>query len=101
MTLRVSISFTLLPLVLYSSFFFFNDTATTEIYTLSLHDALPICARPMRPCQDCRMRLYRPTLRRAGFSSPRIAPGAMAGGERESTPLESNHSQKSYSAFFF
>src|SRR2546426_3649980 len=26
-------------------FFFFNDTATTEIYTLSLHDALPICAR--------------------------------------------------------
>src|SRR2546427_7998183 len=41
-------------------FFFFNDTATTEIYTLSLHDALPICcgedgpssgrgARPARP----------------------------------------------------
>src|SRR5256885_8953768 len=27
-----------------SSFFFFNDTATTEIYPLSLHDALPICA---------------------------------------------------------
>src|SRR2546425_13123973 len=26
-------------------FFFFNDTATTEIYTLSLHDALPICQR--------------------------------------------------------
>src|SRR2546422_7507375 len=26
-------------------FFFFNDTATTEIYTLSLHDALPICNR--------------------------------------------------------
>src|SRR5260221_3875104 len=26
-------------------FFFFNDTATTEIYTLSLHDALPICDR--------------------------------------------------------
>src|SRR5712675_3477517 len=30
-------------LVLSSFFFFFNDTATTEIYTLSLHDALPIC----------------------------------------------------------
>src|SRR5256885_17142748 len=30
------------PLVLCSVFFFFNDTATTEIYTLSLHDALPI-----------------------------------------------------------
>src|SRR5260370_39062360 len=28
-----------------SFFFFFNDTATTEIYTLSLHDALPICGR--------------------------------------------------------
>src|SRR4030095_17193460 len=34
--------------VVYLFFFFFNDTATTEIYTLSLHDALPIwcdCAR--------------------------------------------------------
>src|SRR2546430_13554278 len=29
-------------LILFSFFFFFNDTATTEIYTLSLHDALPI-----------------------------------------------------------
>src|SRR2546430_12190621 len=28
-------------------FFFFNDTATTEIYTLSLHDALPISCRPI------------------------------------------------------
>ena len=27
-------------------FFFFNGTATTEIYTLSLHDALPICQKP-------------------------------------------------------
>src|SRR2546421_2798531 len=30
-----------------SSFFFFNDTATTEIYTLSLHDALPIYFQPV------------------------------------------------------
>src|SRR5260221_13541978 len=29
--------------IIASSYFFFNDTATTEIYTLSLHDALPIC----------------------------------------------------------
>src|SRR3712207_8002897 len=29
--------------------FFFNDTATTEIYTLSLHDALPICEERERP----------------------------------------------------
>src|SRR3989442_14460465 len=33
----------------FSSFFFFNDTATTEIYTLSLHDALPIYGLPARP----------------------------------------------------
>src|SRR3989442_12785192 len=32
-------------------FFFFNDTATTEIYTLSLHDALPISTRPRVPCR--------------------------------------------------
>src|SRR3712207_9591447 len=30
---------------MYTTFFFFNDTATTEIYTLSLHDALPISSR--------------------------------------------------------
>src|SRR2546422_5902628 len=33
----------ILPFIVFS-FFFFNDTATTEIYTLSLHDALPISA---------------------------------------------------------
>src|SRR5215204_7762499 len=46
-------------------FFFFNDTATTEIYTLSLHDALPIPLRasPARPTSSTwwrrRMRSYR------------------------------------------
>src|SRR3712207_9596713 len=40
-------------------FFFFNDTATTEIYTLSLHDALPISSRP-------RPRRSRPSPRRRG-----------------------------------
>src|SRR6266699_6716962 len=39
------------PLVCFFSFFF-NDTATTEIYTLSLHDALPICL----PASDARAR---------------------------------------------
>src|SRR5439155_21410730 len=34
---------TLYPFYTYLYLFFFNDTATTEIYTLSLHDALPIC----------------------------------------------------------
>src|SRR6266702_8991147 len=42
-----------------SSFFFFNDTATTEIYTLSLYDALPIC----------------PARSRAWCPRPRGAPG--------------------------
>src|SRR3712207_7835112 len=32
---------------MFAPFFFFNDTATTEIYTLSLHDALPISRRPL------------------------------------------------------
>src|SRR5258708_1934790 len=40
----VYISFLMIPLPPISYFFFFNDTATTEIYTLSLHDALPISA---------------------------------------------------------
>src|SRR5262249_61287258 len=37
-----------LPPPFSTSFFFFNDPATPEIYTLSLHDALPICRRPGR-----------------------------------------------------
>src|SRR6266850_7874480 len=52
--------FFLLLVVFFCFFFFFNDTATTEIYTLSLHDALPIwrratwsharwCAKPKGP----------------------------------------------------
>src|SRR2546427_13028169 len=41
-----------------SLFFFFNDTATTEIYTLSLHDALPIC--PSETVRLCGGSLVRP-----------------------------------------
>src|SRR2546430_16257713 len=37
-------------------FFFFNDTATTEIYTLSLHDALPISRARRSWCRDLRLR---------------------------------------------
>src|SRR3712207_7348469 len=36
--------------------FFFNDTATTEIYTLSLHDALPICVTPSPATRRARVR---------------------------------------------
>src|SRR2546427_1978387 len=42
--------------VLCSLFFFFNDTATTEIYTLSLHDALPICEADHRAFEAWRAR---------------------------------------------
>src|SRR2546430_15152021 len=69
-------------------FFFFNDTATTEIYTLSLHDALPIC----RPCAG-------------GGSTWRAAPTRPGSGrraarrDRKSTRLNSSHSQISYAVF--
>src|SRR3712207_6855278 len=88
--------------------FFFNDTATTEIYTLSLHDALPISSR--------RFRIDRPAYR----SSRRRSPGCpvdvparrMGWGEhmttpvfiwreidRKSTRLNSSHANISYAVF--
>src|SRR5690348_18507948 len=50
-----------LPLSFLFFFFFFNDTATTEIYTLSLHDALPIyaCAR-VTSARSCSSRFVAP-----------------------------------------
>src|SRR5438132_5472580 len=48
MCLSVSLSLHLFFLSLFFFFFFFNDTATTEIYTLSLHDALPILKTALR-----------------------------------------------------
>src|SRR3712207_8001136 len=52
------------PRMYCDTFFFFNDTATTEIYTLSLHDALPICGswpagRPWRSRSPVRGAGYR------------------------------------------
>src|SRR5256885_12093255 len=70
------------PLV-YTFFFFFNDTATTEIYTLSLHDALPISRRaspgaaPPSPCAPaaCRRRTSgRVTAPRRGVRVDDLAP---------------------------
>src|SRR6185437_4853125 len=40
----IFVLYSILVYIFFYFFFFFNDTATTEIYTLSLHDALPICA---------------------------------------------------------
>src|SRR5712672_4759816 len=50
---------------LFFFFFFFNDTATTEIYTLSLHDALP-CSQPNAPrCRTSTCRTSEVAVRRA------------------------------------
>src|SRR6202041_3802297 len=69
------------------AFFFFNDTATTEIYPLSLHDALPIWPGRGR----CRCRCARRT-RDCGHRRP-------SGGDRKSTRLNSSHPSISYAVF--
>src|SRR5688572_32362220 len=56
---------------LFCYFFFFNDTATTEIYTLSLHDALPICRCISSTSPRCA-----PSCARSARSSPRRTPGS-------------------------
>src|SRR2546427_3035555 len=71
-------------------FFFFNDTATTEIYTLSLHDALPIWARRSFVAGP---RETGPPVRTADALSRRAAR------DRKSTRLNSSHSQISYAVF--
>src|SRR5437016_8645598 len=53
-----------------STFFFFNDTATTEIYTLSLHDALPISASALATHASAATTPYGDRFRLAMFSSP-------------------------------
>src|SRR2546426_5770077 len=72
------------------SFFFFNDTATTEIYTLSLHDALPIWDAP-------RLLQRRVTRPRAVGRVP--DPHGLRGGDRKSTRLNSSHLVISYAVF--
>src|SRR3712207_8106559 len=83
------------------SFFFFNDTATTEIYTLSLHDALPICVQGRD--RDAGRGARRP-------AAPRrrdvVLVAATQGGvravsyeDRKSTRLNSSHANISYAVF--
>src|SRR3712207_7954997 len=91
-------------------FFFFNDTATTEIYTLSLHDALPISfqpsvldlldlvrdeaqARHVAPQLGQRVRWQGRTLRRAQRRQALRRP------DRKSTRLNSSHANISYAVF--
>src|SRR2546421_1776077 len=54
---------------LLSFFFFFNDTATTEIYTLSLHDALPIFAGQTHMSMTCDLDVHDRVGGGDGFSS--------------------------------
>src|SRR3712207_8065746 len=92
-------------------FFFFNDTATTEIYTLSLHDALPIL--------DARLDVHKilgleegdaHVIRNAGgvitdaiirihVDGRRIVRHAEGNGDRKSTRLNSSHANISYAVF--
>src|SRR2546430_17127227 len=74
------------------TFFFFNDTATTEIYTLSLHDALPICKRR-------REQLNKSGRVPAVEKTPTKTTGLEIPQDRKSTRLNSSHSQISYAVF--
>src|SRR5438270_12716128 len=67
-------------------FFFFNDTATTEIYTLSLHDALPISAVVAQLAERTLVVLN-------------VLPAHAQYEDRKSTRLNSSHSQISYAVF--
>src|SRR2546430_13239991 len=85
-------------------FFFFNDTATTEIYTLSLHDALPISSMGECRCARCSCRTEREG-RKGDRSAPLIAANCGLSRpnrsitDRKSTRLNSSHSQISYAVF--
>src|SRR2546430_17402916 len=76
----------------FSFFFFFNDTATTEIYTLSLHDALPLWLKPVQ-----RRIIYAMSELGLGpTSKPKKSARTI---DRKSTRLNSSHSQISYAVF--
>src|ERR1017187_10806149 len=72
------------------SFFFFNDTAPTEIYTLSLHDASSDLISTRRS----------PGSSGAAAISPAHGPGSAATTDRKSTRLNSSHRCISYAVFF-
>src|SRR5256885_15714115 len=78
----------LLSFISFVFFFFFNDTATTEIYTLSLHDALPIYDRDA-------------AARRLGGArvGQDVLPGRPSDRDRKSTRLNSSHLVISYAVF--
>src|SRR3712207_9371480 len=82
-------------------FFFFKDTATTEIYTLSLHDALPICdgvvdVTGLEGEPGLVDGVPRPA---AGEEVAAIAPAPVGQRDRKSTRLNSSHANISYAVF--
>src|SRR5258707_10758567 len=86
---------------MFSFFFFFNDTATTEIYTLSLHDALPISCGPCSP-QRWSCCSAAPTGTCPGGPPGRTSAAdgdSAAEGDRKSTRLNSSHANISYAVF--
>src|SRR3712207_8071255 len=92
-------------------FFFFNDTATTEIYTLSLHDALPISDVPDEAFEEADQRrgVHRPVehhpaqLSFVGHGRDQAQSGPLPTdpdhGDRKSTRLNSSHANISYAVF--
>src|SRR3712207_8549430 len=84
-------------------FFFLNDTATTEIYTLSLHDALPISVARAGPGDQFVASAGDPVGHRLGL--PRWGEQVLlthddeGGGDRKSTRLNSSHANISYAVF--
>src|SRR2546422_5948327 len=80
-------------LTVLSFFFFFNDTATTEIYTLSLHDALPISSRASRA--ESAAWVVPPF----EVTRSRSTSGASSDADRKSTRLNSSHGYISYAVF--
>src|SRR2546427_2091431 len=79
------------------SFFFFNDTATTEIYTLSLHDALPIYQRRQQLLHLAR--ILRREVARERRRDQQSGVHDEDRQDRKSTRLNSSHSQISYAVF--
>src|SRR2546422_8627121 len=103
-------------LLVRSFFFFFNDTATTEIYTLSLHDALPILQRHGLTCWEsfftigarrramssmiwlARPKSWQINCRKITLSLHRCC-GTPTARDRKSTRLNSSHGYISYAVF--
>src|SRR3712207_7183123 len=82
------------------SSFFFNDTATTEIYTLSLHDALPICWRRAGAKGSGVRRSSSPARAESRRNGSSRGGCSVAGLEdRKSTRLNSSHANISYAVF--